>query len=196
MSTLLYTFILHRLLSGLRNGLIYREGQRAAGALYWIVGGMAVCVGIAYAQMRYTTPWPTLYSSDLVVLIRVLMVVSVGVSLVAIAPYLRPKENTTPDLHLLTLAEQSLLAGAYAVAGIEGLLAAVCAVYPAVVLQKIAVNLTNGLPWNHHGTDDPTGDTFGLPSVGIEVARTGFYFRLVAALASIAVFYIISNLYR
>ena len=58
-------------------------------------------------------------------------------------------------------------------------------VYPGLLLEKGMINLGSNLDFFDDRTDDPTGETFGVPSLGIKVPRIGTAYRIPLAVLSL-----------
>lgn len=185
MILLFFCFLMHRFLSGWRNGLIYREGERARDVVTGIALAMPLMPLIAVWGAAYLHPWPFGEKYALWIVAGGWLFGTLA-TIVAVLPHWGVNNRFVADLHLWTLAEQTAFSGLLCAVGPFGLIAAVCGVYPAVVVQKITINLISGLPWNYHGTDNPTGETFGVPALGIQVPRMGFNIRIVLAVVSLA----------
>jgi hypothetical protein len=99
----------------------------------------------------------------------------------------RSKNKFINDLHLKTTLESMFYTGLCLVSGFWPLVACVLAVYPGVVCQKIAINELSGLNTLDEQTDDPTGETYGVPSLGIKIPRQSFTTRIILAIISLVI---------
>ena len=88
------------------------------------------------------------------------------------------------DIHLWeTITTGAITLGAVLVGG--NLLYILASIYPGLILHKGFVNLGAGLLWWDSRTDDPTGDTFSIPSLGIAIPRAATTIRIILAVASL-----------
>jgi hypothetical protein len=184
--TLLLISIARYFLSGLRNGFIYDQNYKPAAtanlaALFCLyVAGYYCIVGYGWNIPN----WPA--RSAIHGFIDTTQIVFVALSAIAsILVLVRSENKYVNDLHLKTTLESVFYSGLCAVSGLVPLLACILAVYPGVLLQKIAINLLSGLPWNAEQTDDETGATYGIPSLGIKIPRLNFTKRIVFAAISL-----------
>lgn len=175
------------LFSGIRNGEIYAHKYPKAAASTLVVLLCLYCTGYkCIVSEGWSTPdWQ--YRSVLHVFITTTQIGCVALSAIASLLVLvtRSKNKYIADLHLKTTLESIFFSGLCAVSGLVPLLACLFAVYPGVILQKIAINLLSGLPWNAEKTDDETGRTYGIPSLGIKIPRLNFQKRIILATISI-----------
>lgn len=183
---------IHRMYSGARNGSFYREamfpeteyGKMRFGCLaaMWVVTMVSVwlleSVPPGWGYLPFA-PWLWTCISG------VGLLGSFGLSVRATWFGIKTKVKVLDDLHAVTWAEQGLLMiGLLCWAPCWQLaLALLLSVWPAALMQKVLVNLMQERLWWENGTDDPTGRTWGLPSLGISVPRTTQKFRLWASLA-------------
>lgn len=89
------------------------------------------------------------------------------------------------DIHLLETITVSVPMLLVCLSGNSVCLAA-ASVYPALLLHKGFINWGGGTSFWNEATDDATGKTWGLPSLGIAIPRTGNRFRV--AMAAVSVF--------
>ncbi len=180
--TILLLFIMHRGLSGVRNGMGYQSTGLAGKMLSLPIRALIVAVmGVsAFAGLMMITPnwcgWGLFWTS-------------VAASCLALL-YRLSGNKYLSDLHLLTLIEQSALAGAYILSdfSIDMFAVMCCAVWPSVTLQKAVINAFIGEEWYFDGTDDPAGRWYSLPSLGIRVPRLTQRVRLVLSVCSLFAF--------
>lgn len=93
------------------------------------------------------------------------------------------------DIHLWEIVITTGYNLAWIFAGFN-LLAIFCSTYPALILHKGFINIGANLPFFDERTDDPTGNTFGIPFLGITIPRATTKFRLIVAALSIVLFLI------
>lgn len=90
------------------------------------------------------------------------------------------------DIHMW----ESLLTGGYFIyltlAGYNIILLC-CSVYPALLLHKGLINLGSGLHFFAEATDDPSGKTYGIPTLGIKINRSSTKFRIIVAGLSLVI---------
>lgn len=187
MLSLYLAFILHRFFSGIRNGCIYTASDR--NSLRWAVlaaVGMTVILFLSVSRLWFTPDWAFLPE-------WIGEVGALGCALVCLAStwlafgIVGGKNKFVRDLHLWTLVEQTSLAGLFLLGcgSWEMIALLLLAVYPSVVLQKMAINGLIGKNLFYEGTDDPNGKYWSLPSLGIKVSRSCFRFRIPMAIISI-----------
>jgi hypothetical protein len=192
MIVLYLCFMLHRFVSGLRNGLLYREGEHAKDTLIGMSIGMPLLVLVSVLQIPHLSRWAFLSDSTALLGITLAWLLGTLFTMAIVLPFVGVVNRYTKDVHLWTLLEQSAFAALLAISGPYGLAVAILAVYPAAVLQKGTINLVSSLPWNYHGTDDATGATYGLPSLGMSLPRRSARMRLLLAAISIILFTILT----
>jgi hypothetical protein len=195
MITILLLSIARYLFSGLRNGFIYSANQNAALAANFATIGCTLAAGY-YCIVGYgwnIPNWPV--RSAIHGLIDTTQIGCVALSTIAsILVLVTSKNKYINDIHLKTTLESAFYSGFCAVSGFTTLAACVLAAYPGVILQKIAINLLSGLAWNAEKTDDETGKTYGIPSLGIKVPRLNFTTRIILATISIVAAIILHTL--
>lgn len=94
------------------------------------------------------------------------------------------KWKTFNDIHLLETVIVSVPILLVCLSGNSIFLAAM-SVYPSLLLHKGLVNIGGGTTFWNEATDDATGNTWGLPSIGLKIPRTGNIFRISMAVASV-----------
>lgn len=90
------------------------------------------------------------------------------------------------DIHLHETITTGAFVLALCAAGCNMVLVA-CSVYPGLIVHKALINAGSGKPWNYHGTDDPTGKTFNIPTLGIRIPRESHKARMILAGISLAI---------
>ena len=183
MITLILLSIARYIFSGIRNGFIYSHNKQAALAANFAT---IACTLVAAYYCIVGAGWSIPTSHLIQNLIPVTQIGCVALSAIAsILVLVSSKNKYINDLHLKTTLESAFYSGLCAVSGFAPLAACVLAIYPGVLLQKIAINLLSGLPWNAEKTDDETGRTYGIPSLGIKIPRLNFQKRIILATISI-----------
>ncbi len=79
---------------------------------------------------------------------------------------------------------EDLLTGGYFIYMIligNNIILTCCAVYPALIIHKGVINVSNNLSFFAEATDDPTGKTYGIPLLGIKIRRSSTKIRLILA---------------
>lgn len=186
MLTLFIARYLHVLFSGIRNGLIYKGGKISKGGKYTktyqilYVIMMVVIVLLSILQATKLQYWHIVPIWVSISLIAGCALLSVAATWLTIDIF-----GFIDDLHLWTAAESAMCFAMFCAFGHQGAIAAILCVYPSVIAQKIVINSMSGLPWNHEGTDDPTGQTYGIPTLGIKIPRQTFKTRFILAGISI-----------
>lgn len=179
-----FLFIINRALSGIVNGLFY-AGSR------WLFPVMVIFMGLTLFQLIIDANWHGLtkfqfWMSILGIAASLISIVLLGVS------FKFPKFKFN-DIHLWTWVNQTAISGTYFFQKYKNWKWLLLAIYPAVFLQKLFINLLSGLRWDYIGTDDVTGKTWGMKIFGRKVKiprlfRGNMYLRLGLALLSISVF--------
>ncbi len=187
-------FITHRLLSGVRNGCIYASVERDS--LKWAVlaaAGMSALLFLTASRLWFAPDWAIIPQWISTAAVCGCLMVSLASTWLAFG-ILGDGNKYIRDIHLWTWLEQTALAGMYlfGFGSWHILLVLAFSVYPSVVLQKMLINGLSGLPVLYEGTDDPTGATWGLPSLGIKIRRSGFKIRILLAVLSLAAFFLTS----
>lgn len=187
---LFFCVVAHRLFSGGRNGSYYRQSmfpeleQDRFRTKLLAALGTALALGCYFATLSPTPgylPFDREWAS-------IAGAASAIASITLSTRLGRFSEKTgvkvLDDLHLLTWAEQATLYGAALAFGPtwQTALALALATWPAVFVQKVGINILTEQAWNFNGTDDPTGNTWGIPSLGLKIPRTSQGFRAVASL--------------
>lgn len=180
-------FIAHRLLSGCRNGFLYSKRDQSA---VMVAAAMSVLLLLSAAKLSFIDNWSFLNQALQDWLSLGCVVVSLASAWLAFGYVGDSTNKYIKDLHLWTLLEQTALAGVYLFGAgkLSIILLLATAVYPSVVLQKIAINTLSGVAWNYNGTDDPSGKYYNIPSLGIRIPRESFNLRIILALVSILTF--------
>ena len=164
-------FIVHRALSGAVNGAQYGGLPRLRAVLTDALAGVTVFVCF-WALLEAFEVWGAVPRWRLVCWTLGILG---SVTVVLLTDQAHAQSTRFPgDVHLFTYLQQAVLAATLVVLSnpwwaLPFDLA--LAIYPAVFLQKIAVNLLGGNRWDYAGTDDATGQTWGVPSLGIRVPR-------------------------
>lgn len=198
MNAAYFLFILHRALSGWRNGTFYTRlsiRETAWPRLLATVVMFALVATIYLSTGVITPDWLPVGRDVQYPLVVLAYAATLASTVLCARHHLFPAPWN--DLHFFTLAEQSLLAGAMIVAvpTLDMLVVLALSVYPSVFLQKVGVNLSGGAPWYYNGTDDPTGKTYALPIFGWKVPRlTTQYGKLILAIVS-TILYFCYNLF-
>lgn len=173
-----------RSVSGLQNGLGYarKEVLRSVTSLAL---GLALIGFILY----FTKQPPTILKpvAILLALISVLGVMGVEINFNKGGRFLKR------DTHFWELLATGGITLACFFAGFN-LVNISASVYPALILHKGFINLGSKQKWFYEGTDDKTGDTYGIPSLGIKIPRMGTMFRISVAVLSIMAMIINSSL--
>jgi hypothetical protein len=184
MNTILLLSIARYLFSGLRNGFIYKGNPTAA--LLASIATLACTFGAGYFCI-IGMGWG-IRQSTISVFIDVAQISCVAASAIAsVLVMVRSKNRFINDLHLKTTLESMFYTGLCLVSGFWPLVACMLAVYPGVVFQKIAINELSGLNTLDEQTDDPTGETYGIPSLGIKIPRQSFTTRIILAIISLVI---------
>jgi hypothetical protein len=170
---------------------MYSDRDKAA---VMAASGMSVLLFLASAKLFFIENWAFLNQAAQDCLSLGCVVVSLASTWLAFG-YLGSTNKYIKDLHLWTLLEQTALAGVYLFGAgkLSIILLLATAVYPSVVLQKIAINTLSGAAWNYNGTDDPNGNYYNIPSLGIKIPRESFNLRIILALVSIIVFFVFNK---
>ncbi len=194
MIALFLMFVLHRFASGIRNGAMYDEKYKIAK-----IFGFAIIPIIAAAIFWITTRFEGFtFLAPVVKTYSAWAFIGLSVVCTLFCPgYLVPRRPGMvnvflTDLHLWTTLEQvTLFWGVLFSCGVFGIAPLLLAVYPAVFLQKAAINIFIGKNVFFNGTDDPSGKYYSIPALGIKIPRTGQVFRLVMAVSSIIVLFLL-----
>ena len=184
MNTLILLSIARYFASGLRNGFIYNNKPTAA--LLASIATLACTFAAGYFCI-IGMGWG-FRSSPLTVFIDVAQIGCVAAAAIAtVLCRVRSKNEYINDFHLKTTLESMAYTGLCLVSGFWPLVACILAVYPGVVLQKIAINELSGLNTLDEQTDDPTGETYGIPALGIKIPRQSFTTRIILAIISLVI---------
>lgn len=156
---------LHRVLSGVQNGLGYAKLTVGLCAL-----GLILCLA----------PWAVENSHWLFFVFYVVNIITVSMKSISFDMDFAKSLRKYKDIHLW---ENLVTGGFFVWMMISGhnILMLCCSVYPALIFHKGAINLGSGLKFFANATDDATGKTYGIPILGIKVPRSGAKFRLIAA---------------
>lgn len=192
-ASLFFAFTLHRFLSGIRNGMLYSPISRLRSISGWalaapyLVGVLMVVISVLAMQIAFKAGAWSFVPYNLNAFI-----VGISLSLTNLCTYMALRYNAPnaggkyeQDLHLWTSLEQGFLSVPLVLCGWPGLIALGLSVYPSVFLQKVAINRFVGESIWDNATDDPTGHTFAIPSLGIKIPRTTQRFRAWMSIGSI-----------
>lgn len=188
-------FFLHRLLSGARNGMLYAPKEAAPYAAAVVGLSMTVVAVLLAVIANRVSGWPFLPDQARIIS-GVAVVLTAAFGFMALR-YNNPNAGKyEKDLHLWTQAEQMAVSVPMLLAGPFGLIALACMVYPAVLVQKSIINSFFGLSWHDDRTDDETGATYAIPSLGLKVPRLTQKIRAILAAVSIAALITIAKTYQ
>ncbi len=184
-TVLTLAFVLHRVGSGIRNGAMYNPKEDAPAVPHLAAGGMVIVACCLFAIAVPSGLWsfvPRLYVNlaDGAALVLCLLCTILATT------YGATRNTWLNDLHLWTQGEQMLLSVPLLLCGWPGIIALVLATYPAVFLQKALINRIQEQDMYANGTDDPNGQYYSIPSLGIRVPRTTQQFRARVSVASVA----------
>lgn len=178
------TFIIlvaHRAASGAQNGLGYAK-SRMRNVATINLAAMAMLGAI----LALVSPLPAWQKGLAIMAFAGSMI---GVGMVDKAFAARKEGRTLPkwkaDIHLW----ENAITGGFLIGVVlygANILMAVLAVYPGLILHKGFVNLGSRLTFFAGRTDDASGKTYGLPSLGIKVPRLSVRARIALAILSIA----------
>lgn len=118
---------------------------------------------------------------------KVMCIISTIGSLMTIASFIFPPAALL-DIHLWETVTTSFYSFSQVSTLKEGIIIALATI-PGLVLHKIGVNILGGSKWNYNGTDDVTGKTFSIPSLGMKIPRLTFNNHLIIAAISIGLFF-------
>lgn len=181
-------FFLHRLLSGARNGMLYAPKEAAPYAAA-VVGLPMTVVAVLLAVIAGRLPGWSFLPDYNHITSGVAVVLTAAFSFMALRYNNQNAGKYEKDLHLWTQAEQMAVSVPMLLAGPLGLIALACMVYPAVLVQKSIINSFFGLSWRDDRTDDETGATYSIPSLGMKIPRLTQKIRAILAAISIAVLF-------
>lgn len=178
-------FVIHRIGSGIRNGVMYNPTPGAPAMPQIVAAGMAAVACCLFAiavpsGLWYFTPRVYVNIADAVALPLCLLCTALT------TVYNTGRNTWLNDLHLWTQAEQMFLAVPLLLCGWPGIIVLVLSTYPSVFIQKAMINRFTGQDIFYDGTDDPSGQYYTIPSLGIRVPRTTQRFRAWVSVASIA----------
>ena len=194
MTIFFVTYIMHRWLGGVRNGMIYDGGHWARNAVFAPTIGLWVVPLIAIMQSFMEPQWRLLWADNRQQWSVFVSYIALGIiSYMAISRIRGEHKYPAARLHTWTFWEQVFALVLWVLLGWKAALAAILATYPALIAQKVTINLFSGLKWNDERTDDPTGKTYGLPIFGIvvKVPRIRHYVRMSFAILSVVVFFVV-----
>lgn len=179
-------FVLHRLLSGIRNGTQYNRKPAAENAPLLALLAMSLVSIILGAVVLNMPSWafiPTWLSA--------LKYLFIPASWVAgyFATQLHSTNKWLRDIHLWTEVEQLCLSAMMLLSGIPGVIVWVCTIYPAVFTQKTVINRFCEMNWYEDRTDDPTGATYSIPVLNLKIPRTTQKLRAILTAISIALLF-------
>lgn len=184
-------FVLHRLLSGVRNGTQYNRKPAAAKAPLLALLAMSLLSIILGAVVLNMHSWkflPTWLSALKYLLIPASWVAGY------FATQLHSSNKWLRDIHLWTEVEQLCLSGLLLLSGLAGVIVWACTIYPAVFTQKTVINRFCEMAWHEDRTDDPTGATYSIPALNLKIPRTTQKIRLILTAISIAILFTFSKL--
>ena len=179
-------FVLHRVGSGIRNGAMYNPKEDAPAVPHLAAGGMAIVACCLFAVAVPSGLWSFLPRAYVNLAAGAALLLCLACTVIA-TMYNTGRNTYINDLHLWTQGEQMLLSVPLLLCGWPGLIALALATYPAVFLQKAMVNRMQEQDIYANGTDDPSGQYYSIPSLGIRVPRTTQLFRARLSVASVAV---------
>lgn len=180
---LFFVFILHRFLSGVRNGMLYNPKEWQPMAPF-LVSGWMVIIALCVLHIAVREHWSLLPAQ----VSSMLNIMAFFLTILCAIMTLQWARIANVDLHLWTQLEQMALSVPLILFGWQGLVVLACAVYPSVFFQKAAINrLTEESIW-YNATDDATGATYSIPSLGLNIPRTQQRFRAWMAAASLLLF--------
>ena len=173
-----------RALSGLQNGLGY--GQRQ---LYRVIISIIMLIDIVsltvYLHLLNLFPWQHWMA------LCCLMISAIGTF--GVEDNFSIRLNLCKrDIHLWELLATGGVTLASILMGLD-IIGIACSIYPGLILHKGFVNVCSGLSWWYHGTDDTTGKTFNVPTLGIRVPRLSVKGRVILACVSMLTIVITST---
>lgn len=173
--------IIQRAASGAQNGFGYAKSRMQ----YIATLNLAAMAGLG-ATIALVSPLPAWQKGLAIMAFAGSMI---GAGMVDMAFAARKEGRTLPkwqaDIHLW---ENAITGGFFLGVVLYGanIIMAVLAVYPGLILHKGFVNLGSKLAFFAGRTDDASGKTYGLPSLGIKVPRLSVRVRIALAILSIA----------
>jgi len=183
--TVFFAFVLHRFLSGVRNGMLYNPKEKAPAAPTIISIVMVInATCMMSITLQVFAGWSFLPSQ----VGNMLSIIAFLVAMLSGIMAMQYGKQPRIDLHLWVQLEQMALSVPFLFIGRPGIAVLVCSAYPAVFTQKAAINRLTDQDVFYNGTDDPTGQYYSIPSLGIKVPRTTQRFRMWAAFISIILF--------
>lgn len=135
--------------------------------------------------------YPLLFHTNTILLIAFLIVnaIVLFMKMVSFDRLTFTAFNKYKDIHLW----ENLVTGGYVVYlallafNIKSLVLIYCSVYPALILHKGLINLGSNQKFFDSATDDPTGQTYGIPLLNIKIKRSSTRFRIIVAIISLIV---------
>lgn len=173
---LAFTFLfVYRVLSGAQNAAGY---ARRKSLRQWMTGALlALAVAALAVTLFQSGPLAFRLASG------ILMLASVA-GIVGVEGGFARWQFLPGDIHLWESILTGAMVMAFPLAGWD-VFGTLLSIYPALVLHKVLINLGGGNPWNYEGTDDATGETFTIPTLGISIPRATFGVRILIAIISI-----------
>lgn len=159
---------IHRTLSGMQNGYGY---SRDRDGMIMTTAAMCIVLLFGLAAMRVMGSFPHSAGG--------FVIVGYCVSVLTAVLVWRAFEEKR-DIHLWELLATSTAFLTMIISGGD-ILGCIFSVYPALILHKGFINVKSGLSFLDTRTDDPTGKTFGIPSLGIKIPRNGNTTRFILA---------------
>ena len=178
-------FVIHRLGSGFRNGAMYAPKQDAPAVPHLVAGGMAIVACCLFAVAVPSGLWSFMPRAYVNLAAGAALLLCLACTIIS-TMYNTGRNTYINDLHLWTQGEQMFLAIPLLLCGWPGIIALVLATYPAVFLQKAMINRFTEQEILYNGTDDPSGQYYSIPSLGIRIPRTTQLFRARLSVASVA----------
>lgn len=120
-------------------------------------------------------------------------IIVVGMKFMSFDPEIGGVLSKFRDIHLW----ESLVTGGYMVyltlTG-HNILLLICSVYPSLIIHKGLINLGSKLNFFAEATNDPTGKTYNIPILKLNIPRSSTKFRLIlAGISIVAAVYIATN---
>ena len=175
-----------RISSGAINGLGYAQKHKAVSFLSWLCFVPLVIIWTTHMAIA-TGSIAVIAVATICSAVTVTAAVFKAMSFNPLAKYdlvWRDLPAWTKDIHLQETALAFFPLVAYAVCG-NSILLAILMVYPALILHTGLINIGGGAKFLDMATDDATGKTWGLPSLGIKIPRSSLMMRLTLAAFSI-----------
>lgn len=180
----LYLF-LFRALSGVQNGFGYAD-RKILRTITTLIMGLAL-MGTLFWIFYYPPESYWKVASIFLVLASIVGVLGVEDS------FNDNYQILPKDVHLWEILATGGVTLAWVTLG-GNLISIAASIYPGLILHKGFINLGSGKTWWYHGTDDPSGQTYSIPLLGIKIPRLSTRGRISIAVASLMAVIINSSL--